>query len=128
MFKQHDRECQLSLVLFAYRTTVHSSTGMSPLGLMFGRASQTNSLQPETAFESESYQAHLKHKLAEIKGFVKLRSPFRKNARKRTMIVKQQSAPFLEVTPSGCQYQLQGSWIHDGKEVGLCSQSEVQLR
>ena len=69
--KQHDWECHLSLVLFAYRTTVHSSTGMSPIGLMFGRASQTNSLQPETAFEPESYQAHLKHKLGEIKGFVK---------------------------------------------------------
>ena len=69
--KQHDWECHLSLVLFAYRTTVHSTTGMSPFGLMFGRASQTNSLQPETAFEPESYQAQLKHKLAEIKGYVK---------------------------------------------------------
>ena len=32
--KQHDWECHLSLVLFPYRTTVHSSTGMSPFGLM----------------------------------------------------------------------------------------------
>ena len=64
---------------------------MLPLGLMFARASQTNSLQPETALESESYQAHLKHKLEEVKGFVKLRSPFRQNARKRTMIVKQRT-------------------------------------
>ena len=44
---------------------------MSLFGLMFGRASQTNGLQPETAFEPESYQSHLKHKLAEIKDFVK---------------------------------------------------------
>ena len=72
MFKtQHDWECHLSLVLLAYRTTVHSSTGLSPLGLMFGRASQINTLQPKTAFQPESHQDHLKHKLAEIKGFVK---------------------------------------------------------
>ena len=89
------------LVLLAYRTTVYSSTGMSPLGLMFAKASQTNSSQPETALEPESYQAHLKHKMDEIK------SPFWQNARKRTMIVKQRSAPFVQVTPSGCQYQLQ---------------------
>ena len=38
---------------------------------MFGRASQTNDLQQDTAFEPESYQAHLKHKMEEIKGFVK---------------------------------------------------------
>ena len=38
---------------------------------MFGRASQTNRLQPETAFKSESYHTHLKHKLAKVKGFVK---------------------------------------------------------
>ena len=100
-------EVSFVLVLLAYRTTAHSSTGMSPLGLMFARASQTNSLQPETALEPESYQAHLKHKMDEIKGFVKLRSPFWQNARKRTMIVKQRSAPFVQVTPSGCQYQLQ---------------------
>ena len=69
--KKHGCECHQSLVLFAYRTTVHSSSGMSPLGLMLGRASQTNRLHPETAFKSESYQAHLKHKLAKIKVFVK---------------------------------------------------------
>ena len=38
---------------------------------MFGRASQTNRLQPETAFKSECFQALLKHKLAQIKEFVK---------------------------------------------------------
>ena len=38
---------------------------------MFGRASQTNDLQQETALEPESYQAHLKHNMEEIKGFVK---------------------------------------------------------
>ena len=105
--KQHDWKCHLPLVLLAYRTTAHSSTGMTSLGLMFGRAFKTNSLQPETALEPESYQAHLKHKLEEIKDFVKLRSPFRQNARKRTMIIKQRSAPFVQVTPSACQYQLQ---------------------
>ena len=84
--KQHDWKCHLPLVLLAYRTTVHSSTGMTSLGLMFGRAFKTNSLQPETALEPESYQAHLKHKLEEIKDFVKLRSPFRQNARKRKIV------------------------------------------
>ena len=75
--------------------------------LIFARASQTNSLQPETALEPEFYQADLKHKMDEIKGFVKLRSPFWQNARKRTMIVKQRSVLFVQVTPSGGQYQLQ---------------------
>ena len=49
--KHHDWECHLSFVLFAYRTTVNSSTGMSPFGLTFGREFQINILQPETAFK-----------------------------------------------------------------------------
>ena len=81
---------------------------MSPLGLMFGRASQTNSLQPETAFEPESYQAHLKHKMEEIKGFVKTNVAISaKRQKENNDRQAMERSPFMQVTPSDCQYQLQ---------------------
>jgi len=35
--QEYDWEKYLSLVLFAYRTTAHTSTGTSPFMMMFGR-------------------------------------------------------------------------------------------
>ena len=35
--KSHEWETYLPLVLFTYRTTKHSSTGVTPFEIMFGR-------------------------------------------------------------------------------------------
>ena len=68
--KEHDWERYLPLVLYAYRTSVHSSTGASPFTLMYGRQPQTADFSHPTAFDSMSYPAHLLAKRAELQDFV----------------------------------------------------------
>ena len=68
--KQGDWERYLPLVLYAYRTSVHSSTGVTPFSLMFGRAPSKAQFPPLTAFEPGSYSAHLNAKLSELRKFV----------------------------------------------------------
>ena len=66
--KSSEWEPHLSLVLFAYRSAVHPSTGFSPFELMFGRnatQSDLNQLQV-SAFEPASYKAELRNRLAEF--------------------------------------------------------------
>ena len=47
---QGDWEQYLPLVLYAYRTAVHSSTGVSPFELMFGRCAHKPSLTTKTGY------------------------------------------------------------------------------
>lgn len=68
--KNADWERYLPLMLYAYRTAVHSSTGVTPFQLMFGRSPATSSSSPTTAFDPESYSAHLQAKLMEMHDFV----------------------------------------------------------
>jgi len=67
---QEEWERYLPLVLFAYRTAVHASTGVSPFTLMFTRPPQITDLSIPTAFDSGSYQAQLQAKLAKLRDFV----------------------------------------------------------
>ena len=67
---QDEWERYLPLVLFAYRTAVHATTGVSPFVLMFGRSPQISDLSTPTAFDSASYQTQLQAKLAELQDFV----------------------------------------------------------
>ena len=67
---QDDWERYLPLVLYAYRTSVHSSTGASPFLLMYGRNPSSTPFSKSTAFDSLSYPAHLRAKLAELRDFV----------------------------------------------------------
>ena len=62
--QQHDWEQYLPLVLFAYRTAVHASTGVSPFELMFGRQGHKPPLPSTTAHDVLSYQCQLRAKLA----------------------------------------------------------------
>ena len=67
-----DWEQHLPLVLYAYRTAVHSSTGIEPYVLMFGRQPPTAStgLEPVVAYDPSSYASKLQAKMAELKDFV----------------------------------------------------------
>ena len=52
--QEDDWEHYLPLVLctlYAYRMTQHSSTGVSPFQLMFGRQPQPSPFKPPTAFD-----------------------------------------------------------------------------
>ena len=66
-----DWERYLPLVLYAYRTARHTSTGVPPFQLMFGRHPKL----PDTtctggAFDTHSYQTHLGAKLVELQDLV----------------------------------------------------------
>ena len=68
--EESDWERYLPLVLYAYRTAIHSSTGVSPYVLMFGRQPQTNSFNASSAFDPASYQSQLNTKMAKLQDFV----------------------------------------------------------
>ena len=69
--KSHEWEEFLPLVLYAYRTTKHSSTGITPFELMYGR-DPPNVMHHEKPAEHNpsSYELFLRKKLAELRGFV----------------------------------------------------------
>ena len=60
---QEDWEHYLPLVLYAYRTAQHTTAGVSPFELMFGRQPKPSEFSLPQAFEPASYQAHLQAKL-----------------------------------------------------------------
>ena len=59
--QEADWERYLPLVMFTYRTTVHSSTKVSPFMLMFGRQASFNNFSKKDAFNPNSYEAQLRH-------------------------------------------------------------------
>jgi len=67
---QADWEKFLPLVLFAYRTSVHMSTGVSPFELMFGQSAQNFSLTLPSAFYPQSYSTNLHSKTSQLYEFV----------------------------------------------------------
>ena len=64
--KQEEWEQYLPLVLYAYRSAKHSSTGVSPFLLMFGRQPTMTNIPPISSFDTGSYQTELLMKLAEL--------------------------------------------------------------
>ena len=65
--KQSDWEHYLPLVLYAYRTSIHSSTGSSPFMLMYGRLPILTPFSQSPAFDAVTYPTHLRAKMAELK-------------------------------------------------------------
>ena len=68
--KECDWERYLPLIMYAYRTTPHSSTQLSPFKLMFGRHAQFNSFPAHTASDPSSYEKELQLKLAKLRDLV----------------------------------------------------------
>ena len=68
--RQDDWEKHLPLVLYAYRTATHSSTGTSPFQLMYGRQSKSSTFSSFTGYDALQYQGTLQAKLAELQDLV----------------------------------------------------------
>ena len=102
-------------MLYAYRTAVHTSTGVSPFVLMFGREPRSNDLSPHIAFDTNSYQGYLQAKLAELQDFVEANTVQAGAAQKTAF----DSHAKLRVTLFGCQFQNLVSWEVSGKASGL---------
>ena len=60
-------EKYLPLVLYAYRTAIHSSTGFTPFELMYGRPPQQAPFEQFHSFDTDTYKHHLQAKLAEMR-------------------------------------------------------------
>ena len=71
--QQHnDWKKYLPFVLYAYRTAAHSSTGVSPFELLFGRCAHKPPLNTSSAHDVTSYQDQLRAILANLYDFVEV--------------------------------------------------------
>ena len=68
--QEEDWEQYLPLLLYVYCTAPHSSTGISPFQLMFGRPPKSTQVQSLTGFDPSSYLTQLQVKLAVLQDLV----------------------------------------------------------
>ena len=68
--KKYEWEQYLPLILYAYRTATHSSTGCSPFMLMFGRQPNMPTVVSQNSFDSLSYPDHIRATFAELQDLV----------------------------------------------------------
>ena len=68
--KEAEWEKYLPLVLYAYRTTKQTSTGVSPFEILFGRNAISSSPQPSRSHDVSSYTYNLRSKLAQLRDLV----------------------------------------------------------
>ena len=106
-------------MLYTYRTATHSSTGVSPYELMFGRCAHKPSLHENTAHDVTSYQDQLRAKLAQLYDFVELNNVQASTHQKRHFDQSTQPRTFtvgdlvwLSVpTADKLQPKLEGEWV-----------------
>ena len=115
---QADWECHLPLVLYTYRTVVHTSTGVSPFELMYGRSPEKSPFPTSTAYDPSSYQSQLQAKLAKLHDFVE--THFTEAAhRQRNSVGHRHRHDFsMLMIQYGYPFPLQESWILTGRESG----------
>ena len=68
--RQTEWEQYLPFVLFAYRTAVHTSTGVSSFELMYGRPPSHHPFPSTRAYDAVSYQSKLRSKLSQLSDLV----------------------------------------------------------
>ena len=145
---EEDWETYLPLVLYAYRTAPHSTTGVSPFQLMFGRDPKQVTFPPTNAFDSSSYAAYLLAKLAKLQDFVATNTTTaaqqQKNHYDKTSVTRTFSVGepvWLSVPTAGkLQPRWEGNWtvqeikgpvnlkITDGKRIRVVHKNRVQHR
>ena len=81
---KNDWEQYLHLVLYAYHTTVHTSTDVSPFEFMFRRCAHKPSFISKVAHDVPSYQHQLQVKLSQLMDFVE---PHNTQAKRSTKAV-----------------------------------------
>ena len=99
--KDYEWESYLPLVLYAYRTAVHTSNGVSPFVLIFGREPRSNDLSSHIAFDTNSYQRYLQAKLAELQDFAEANT-IQAGAAQKTAFDSHAKLRLLKVTLIGC--------------------------
>ena len=67
---QNDWETYLPYVLYAYRTSQHTTTGVSPFLLLYGRNPSPCPMATQLGYDQQSYPAQIQAKLAELQDFV----------------------------------------------------------
>ena len=68
--KEEDWEKHLPLALYAYEMAVHSSTGVSPFMLMYGRESSSGVLMQPTGYDASDFSRVLQSKLSQLQDLV----------------------------------------------------------
>ena len=67
---QNDWETYLPYVLYAYRTAQHTTTGVSPFLLLYGRHPSPCPRVSQLGYEPQSYPSLIQVRLAELEDFV----------------------------------------------------------
>ena len=73
----------LPLVLYAYRTAIHTSTGVSPFDLMHGRCAHKPPILSKVALDVTSYPHQLQAKLSQLMDFVEAHNTQASNQQKQ---------------------------------------------
>ena len=116
---QADWEQYVSLMLFAYRTAAHTSTGISPFELMFGHSPHMSELPPLATFDTGPYQRQLRTKLAQLQDLVdasltqagaRQKITFDRNTHPRSL--KPRDAVWLSIPTAGkLSPRWEGGWV-----------------
>ena len=128
-----DWERHLPLVLYAYQTSVHSSTGIEPYVLMFGRqphAANTD-FEGSTAYDPSSYKMTLQAKMAELKDFVESKVTSAVAEQKRVYDRSSTHRPFKLNDPvwlsNPTAGKLDPKWVGDWKVTAIKGPVNVEI-